>query len=227
MATTTAPPSDPPPAAQAQEPALPPRRTLAAGHVVVVVLVALVLGTLLNAQGLRRSALIGDPGWQRDVSLVLTRPLAWFRGVTLLDRPREALENAVGKGDDARLEGGEAFAGEQPPLLPPPAAVEPRDRPVFTPRKRARLWIAGDSLIVTPGESIIRAAETTGAVRSVAPVDGRIATGLERPDAFDWYRHVRRELARLTPDVVVVGFGGIDDHDYMTGVPEGVSTGSF
>lgn len=227
MATTTAPASDPALAAQPQEPALPPRRTLAAGHVVVVVLVALALGTLLNAQGLRRSALIGNPSWQRDVSLALTRPLAWFSGVTLLDRPREALENAIGKGDDARLEGGEAFAGEQPPPLPPPDAEEPRDRPVFTPGKRARLWIGGDSLIVTPGESIIRAAETTGAVRSVAPVDGRIATGLERPDAFDWYRHIRTQLGRLNPDVVVVGFGANDDHDDMTGVPEGVSTGSF
>src|SRR5688572_17260317 len=99
MATATAPPNDPPPAT-APEPEGRPRRPLAAGHVVVVVLVALALGTLLNAQGLRRSAVVGEPGWQRDVSLALTRPLAWFSGVTFLDRPREALENAVGKGDD-------------------------------------------------------------------------------------------------------------------------------
>jgi uncharacterized protein len=224
MATASAPPPRPP--------APPPdgagesrRRPLAAGHVVVVVLVALALGMLLNAQGLRRSAEIREPGWQRDVSLALTRPLAWFSGVTLLDRPRAALEDAVGKGDDERLEEGTAFVGEE--ALPLPAEGEPRERPVFTSRSPARLWIGGDSLIVTPGESIIRTAEATGAVRSVAPVDGRIATGLARPDVFDWYRHIRRELQRHRPDVMVLGFGGNDDHEFVSGVPEGVSTGSF
>jgi lysophospholipase L1-like esterase len=226
VTTTTAPAEDPsfdaPP-----ERGRPTRRPLAAGHVVVVMVVALVLGTLLNAQGLRRSAVIGEPGWQRDVSLALTRPLAWFSGVTLLDRPREALERAVGKDDDAGLQGGTAFAGDEPPPLPPPAGEEPRDRPVFTSRNPARLWIGGDSLIVTPGESIIRASESTGAVRSVAPVDGRIATGLARPDVFDWYQHIRRELRRHRPDVVVLGFGGNDDHKFVSGVPEGFITGSF
>jgi hypothetical protein len=228
MATTTAPPPQPPPTEPvAEATGGPPRRPLAAGHVVVVVLVALVLATLLNAQALRTSAQLRDEGWEREVSLALTRPLAWFSGVTLLDRPRSALEDAVGRGDEG-LESGEAFAGDEAGSpSPPPAAEPPRERPVFTPQKRARLWIAGDSLVVTPGESIVRAAEDTGAVRSVAPVDGRIATGLARPDVFDWYRHIRRELERRRPDIVVLGFGGNDDHDLISGVPEGVSTGSF
>jgi hypothetical protein len=205
----------------------PPRRPLAAGHVVVIVLLALTLATLLNAQGLRDSAERRGPGWEREVSLALTRPLAWFSGVTLLDRPRAALEEAVGRGDGERLRGGTAFAEDAGEPVSPPAAEGPRDRPVFTPQRRARLWIAGDSLVVTPGESIVRAAEATGAVHSVAPVDGRIATGLARPDVFDWYRHIGRELERRNPDVVVLGFGANDDHDLLTGLPKGVSTGSF
>jgi hypothetical protein len=227
MATTTAPPTPPPPAEPVAEAADgPPRRPLAAGHVVVIVFVALVLATLLNAEALRTSAQLRGPGWEREVSLALTRPLAWFSGVTLLDRPRSALADAVGR-DDEGLESGEAFASDATVTPPPPAAEPPRDRPVFTPQRRARLWIAGDSLVVTPGESIVRAAEDTGAIRSVAPVDGRIATGLARPDVFDWYRHIRRELERRRPDVVVLGFGGNDDHDLVSGVPQGVSTGSF
>src|SRR4029450_13881667 len=68
------------------------RRPLAAGHVVIVVLVALALGTLLNARGLRESAQLREPGWQRNTTLALTRPLAWVSGATLLDRPRAAAE---------------------------------------------------------------------------------------------------------------------------------------
>jgi hypothetical protein len=227
MATTTARPAPPPEAPLPGPPIDPARRPLAAGHVVVVLLVALALAALLNGSAMRTSAQIREPGWERDVSLALTRPLAWLSGATLLDRPREALEDAIGRSDDSRLREGTAFEDRDAPPLPPPAGEEPRDRPVFTPQRRARLWIAGDSLVVVPGESIARAAEDTRAVHLTAPVDGRIATGLARPDAFDWYRHIRKELERRRADVVVVGFGGNDDHDLMTGVPEGVSTGAF
>jgi hypothetical protein len=202
------------------------RRDMAAGHVLVVVLVALVLGSLLNAQGLREGARIKEPGWQRDVGLALTRPLAAVSGWLRLDRPRAALRDAVGR-DDERLRGGTAFTGDGPPPLPPPAGEERRDRPVFTSRNRARLWIAGDSLVVRPGESILRAAASTRAVRGVAPVDGRVATGLARPDVFDWYRHIRRELQRRKPDAVVLAFGANDDHDVMAGVPGEADLGGF
>jgi hypothetical protein len=204
------------------------RRPLAAGHVVVVVLVTLALGTLLNARGLRTSAELRDPGWQRDTTLALTRPLAWLSGATLLDRPRAALEDAAGRSDETGLKSGTAFQPETAsPPLPPPAGEERRERPVFSAGHPARLWVAGDSLVVTPGESIIRAAEDTHAVRAVAPVDGHISTGLSRPDVFDWYRHIRRELQRRKPDVVVLGFGGNDDHPYMTGLPKDVTLDDF
>lgn len=203
------------------------RRPMAAGHAVVVVLVALSLGALLNAQGLREGARIRDAGWERDVAMALTRPLAAVSGWLRLDRPRAALEDAIGRGDDPGLRGGTAFAEDEPPPLPPPAGEEPRNRPVFTSRNRLRLWIAGDSLVVTPGESILRAAEATGAVHGVAPVDGRIATGLGRPDVFDWYRRIRRQLERHEPDAVVLAFGANDDHEVMTGVPGAASLGSF
>lgn len=204
-----------------------PRKPLAAGHAVVVVLVALVLGAFLNARGMRKSAEIREDGWERDVSVALTRPLAAVSGWLLLDRPRAALKDAIGHGDDDRLRSGTAFEPEaSPPPLPSLEEV-PANRPVFTAAHPLRLWIGGDSLVVTPGESIVRAAEATGAVRSVAPVDGRVATGLERPEVFDWYAHLGRVLKRKQPEAVVLAFGGNDDHDYMSGVPEGVAIGAF
>ena len=203
------------------------RRPLAAGHVVVVVLVALVLGAFLNARGMRKSAEIRQDGWQRDVSVALTRPLAAVSGWLLLDRPRAGLKDAIGRGDDDRLRSGAAFVPESEPPPLPPLDESPANRPVFTAAKPLRLYVAGDSLVVTPGESIVRSAEATGAARLATPIDGRVATGLERPEVFDWDRHLRRELGREKPDAVVLSFGGNDDHDLMTGTPEGVSVGPF
>jgi hypothetical protein len=61
----------------------------------------------------------------------------------------------------------------------------------------------------------------------VGPVDGRIASGLERPDVFNWFQHVREQTRKARPDAVVLMFGGNDDHGFMTGLPEGREIGSF
>ena len=64
-------------------------------------------------------------------------------------------------------------------------------------------------------------------IEPVGGVDGRVATGLERPDVFNWFRYLPEQLRALRPDVVVLGFGGNDDHGYMTGLPKGVSIDGF
>ena len=61
----------------------------------------------------------------------------------------------------------------------------------------------------------------------VARVDGRLATGLERPDVFNWFTYIRDALVRLEPRAIVVSFGANDDHDYMTGIPPGITIGPF
>ena len=44
-----------------------------------------------------------------------------------------------------------------------------------------RLWIAGDSLVITPGWAVLRALGQNDAVERVGDVDGRVATGLTAP----------------------------------------------
>jgi hypothetical protein len=201
----------------------PPRRTMSAGHVLVVTVVALGLGSLLNAQGLRKGAEVQD-GWRRDVGVALTRPLVAVSSALQLDEPRATLKRALGRGDDDRLRTGVSFAA---PATRPEPTHAPASKPIFTPRRKLRLWVAGDSLVVTPGESIVRTLEQTGAVRAVAPVEGRVATGLERPELYDWYERIRKELRKRQPNAVVVSVGANDDHDYMSGLPAGVSIGDF
>ena len=201
----------------------PPRRTMPAGVAVVVVLLTLALGALFNAQGLRKQAHVQPDGAAREVALALTRPLAAVSGALQLDEPRATVKRAIGRSEDDRLASGPSFAGGQPAPAPPAATVND----VFTATRKLRLLVAGDSLVVTPGESLIRIAEDTGAVQAVAPIDGRVATGLARPDVFDWYAHLRRELRRLRPDAVVVSFGANDDKDFLSGVPDGVELDGF
>jgi uncharacterized protein len=215
------------------------RRTLSAGHALVIAALALVFGCLLNAPGMHKSAFNQPAGWKRDVALAITGPLADVSHALLLDRPRKLLQAALGRSGEDRIDTTVALPPTTPVATTPPPVVttpggpssakpHPPRKPVFTPRRPLRLWIAGDSLVIEPGWAIIRAA---GRARAIKPVgggpDGRIATGLERPDVFNWFTHVREQVHALRPRAVIVDFGGNDDHGYMTGLPRGVSVGEF
>jgi uncharacterized protein len=198
------------------------RRLLPAGHGLVVAALALLFGALLNAPGIHKSAHNQPDGWERDVALAITGPLADVSHAFLLDRPRALVKHALGRGGDDEIDTTIAL----PPTAQPQRVPAPK-RLAFTPERRLRLWVAGDSLIIVPGFSIVRAAAGSPVIESVGDVDGRIATGLERPDVFNWFEHIRKRLKELKPKAVVLGFGANDDHDFMTGLPEGASSGSF
>jgi hypothetical protein len=202
------------------------RRLHSAGSAVVVSLGALLVGLLLNAPGLHKSATIQPEGWKRDLALAVTGPLADVSDALLLDRPRRALKAALGRSEDDRIDT-EVDVPEPPRMEPGDAEPPPPKRVAFTPRRPLRLWIAGDSLVVVPGESLLRAVAGNPAVRPVDSVEGRIASGLERPDVFNWFKRVREQMRERKPRAVVLMFGGNDDHGFMTGLPEGAEVGSF
>ena len=201
------------------------RRLHSAGSAIVVCLTGLLVALLLNAPGLHKSATIQPEGWKRDVALAVTGPLDSVSGALLLDRPRRALKAALGRSEDDEVDTLVAAPRTTPP--PPVATPEPAARVKFTPKKKLRVWIAGDSLVVVPGESVLRAMAGNRAFDAVDAIDGRIATGLERPDVFNWFTHVREMMESRKPRAVVVMFGGNDDHGFMTGVSEGREVGTF
>jgi hypothetical protein len=201
------------------------RRLQSAGAAIVVAVFALLIGALLNAQGIRKSATIQPLGWKRDVALAVTKPLASVSHALLLDRPRKGLKAALGRSDDDRIDTAVAVP-EPTPGNPSPTSPAPVKRLRFSPKHRLRLWIAGDSLVIVPGESLLRAVAGNRAV-DAEKIDGRIATGLERPDVYNWFTSIRDQMRTRHPSAVVVMFGGNDDHDFMTGLPEGHTIGSF
>jgi hypothetical protein len=201
------------------------RRLHSAGSAVVVSLAGLALGVLLNAPGLHKSATIQPQGWKRDVALDVTGPLASVSGALLLDRPRRALKSALGRSHDDDVDTAVATTTTPVPT-PVTAPAGPLKRTRFTPKRKLGVYIAGDSLVIVPGESLLRA---TAGDRAIAPepIDGRIATGLERPDVFNWFTHIEDVMRKDKPRAVVLMFGGNDDHNFMTGVPEGHEVGTF
>jgi hypothetical protein len=212
------------------------RRLGSAGRAVGVMFLALVLGVLLDARGLHKSALNQPSGTGRTVALALTGTLADVSGALRLDRPRAWVQSALGRSEDDSIDTRVVVpvvsspSSEPRPVLTTHAAV-PGDpsviRRAFTPDDPLRLWTAGDSLLVDTGYALQRASLATPVIRSVGGVDGKIGTGLDRPDVFNWFLEIRRQLKALYPNAVVLGFGGNDDKAYMTGLPAGVSIGSF
>lgn len=207
------------------------RRALTAGHALVIAVLALGLGTLLNAQGLHKAAFNQPAGTKRDVALALTGPLASVSHALLLDRPRKLLQSALGRSGEDTIDTRIVIPG--PPVTTasprpgkPVSNVTPGRKLAFRPKHPLRVWIAGDSLVITPGLAIVRAAG-----RAIRPVgggpDGHVATGLERPDVFNWFTHMADELKTLRPNAVVFDVGGNDDHGYMTGLPPGVEVDGF
>jgi hypothetical protein len=201
------------------------RRLHPAGSAIVVSLVGLVLALLLNAPGLHKSATIQPEGWKRDLALGVTGPLEDVSSALFLDRPRRALKAALGRTDDDRIDTEVVAAPKPTPPITAPA--KPAKRVKFTPRKKLRIWIGGDSLVIVPGESVLRAIAGNRAFDTVDAIEGRIASGLERPDVFNWFTHVREVMETRKPHAVVVMLGGNDDHGFMTGLPEGREVGTF
>jgi len=199
------------------------RRLQSAGSAIVVSLAGLLIALLLNAPGLHKSATIQPEGWKRDVALAVTGPLESVSGALLLDRPRRALKAVLGRSEDDEID--VAIALPRPEAGETPAA--PPKRESFSPRRQLGVWIAGDSLVVVPGESLLRAIADNRALTPAGKIDGRIASGLERPDVFNWFTHVREQMRKKQPKAVVLMLGGNDDHGFMTGLPEGREVGSF
>ena len=207
-----------------------------ATRAVILVLSSLALASLLNAQGLRKTADIQPPGFKRTIAMSITRVLSGVSHAVYLDRPRQELLSAVGRGGEDTIDDTVQLAVPAPlPVAPlPPArtlrapaaqrSVSPPGRPAYTAAKPLRVWVAGDSLAAVPGQALERLVGTKGPV-DVLAVESRLSTGLGRPDLYNWFIRLHEVIGQLHPDVVVLSFGADDAHNYLSGVPAGRTVG--
>ena len=233
------------PRARPPEPTEEGRRLSTAARALAITALTLLMAAFLNAQNIYKSVYNKPEGTQREVALAFAGPLREVSMALRLDRPRAWFEDAIGR-DHATIDTEIVLPTPPPPAVttpaaepgsgvptgertpePPPTAPEKPEKVVFTPRNKLRLWIAGDSLVITPGYAIYRAFGQNEAVQKLGDVDGRVATGLTRPDVFNWFSHISDTVKQRRPDLVVINFGGNDDHDLMTGLPRGASLDGF
>jgi uncharacterized protein len=203
------------------DPAPPRGSTVPAGRVLLVGLIGLVLGALLNADSLVAQAERKPFGWSRDLSLMVWRPVQDVSHALLLNRPRQWVDDLTGRSTSrpgtgfefpppADGGGGSAAPTSTTQPAPPP---EPELR-TPTAESPLRVWVGGDSMSQVFGQSLVAFVGDTDLMTST--LDYRIATGLTRPDVFNWPAHLLAELDRLDPEALVVMFGANDAQGIVT-----------
>lgn len=203
------------------QPRFQPRRRSPAGHALVAVIIALSLGSLLNARALERTATNLPYGTTRSIAVAIAGPLRSVSSFLLLDRPRLALDALLGRTEtDATLP---VIADEPEPTEPTPAPTTSTTTiPVAgfqldppTAADPLNAWIIGDSLMELLGPSIVNESDASGVVEAV--VDFRFVSGLTRRDYFDWPAYAAEQLPIVQPDVVIAMYGGNDGQDANVG----------
>jgi hypothetical protein len=94
-------------------------------------------------------------------------------------------------------------AGTDPPGTSP---TEP-DATLRTPtaEEPLRLWVGGDSMTREFGQALVDRAAATGVVDATHHVE--MASGLTRPDYFDWPEALADDVEEHDPEIVVAMFG--------------------
>ena len=213
-------------------------RLTAASRAIVVYALALAFASMLNAEGVRKTAQTQPDGARRDLALHATYPLVEVSRFLHLTTPRHELHAAIGREREDEIDTAIHFVAPPIPIAPhdrvpvrqapsqPAKAAPPQtpSKPAFDATRPLRVWIAGDSLVQVPGQAIQRAAGPDTAVK-VLGVESRLSTGLARPDRYNWFVRFGEAISQLRPTVVVFSFGADDAHDFMAGVPGGRKLG--
>jgi hypothetical protein len=194
-----------------------------AGRVLVVLLVCLLTWTFLYAPTMKRAAEASPIGVRRTISLAVLTPFAAVSEWIGLDALAGTIERAAGR-DRGRPGGAFVPPPENIPVAPPEDPDEPdgdgdvgsTSEPIRVPTasRKLRVAIVGDSLAAGLGYF----AERVFRPRLVrVSGQGRISTGLARPDYFNWPYTMRRIVARFDPDLVIVMLGE-NDHQSLQDV---------
>ncbi|MFN8105676.1 MAG: DUF459 domain-containing protein [Acidimicrobiia bacterium] len=173
------------------------RKAMSAAQVILVTFVALTLGLLLNADGIMRTAESQPAGWQRSASVALMKPVVAVSGGLGMNRLRSLID-----GDRPQEESDAVIVAPAPTIVADPLALA---------READGVIIMGDSMANDMATPLSRDAEQQG----ITPISTvyKPATGLARPDEYNWPAKATKVLGAANPKAVVVQFGGNDGQD--------------
>jgi hypothetical protein len=200
--------------------AAPPARLgMPAGRVLTVVMVSLAVWTLLFGPELKRSAEEQPLGLRRTVSIAVLTPVVWLSEVTGLASVTDGVGRALGR------DGGEtpAFPVDDLPTYSPAPGVsetpEPErppvvDSPIRLPSGQdpLRVAVVGDSLAAGVG---FYAERVFKPFFVDVTKQGKISTGLARPDFYNWPSALKQIGDVFQPDIVIVMLGENDNQSLL------------
>jgi len=191
----------------------PPRDEQPAGRILATMVAALGLAALVNADALVERAESKPLGPGRDRSLAIWHPVQDIAHLTQLSRLRDLGDWLAGNEDEG---GAGVPVGSDPDATVPPDVVRPTLR---APAAGAplRVYIGGDSIVRDAGDAFLRAAGDSPLFETTLHYEN--ATGLSRPDFYDWPAALVEDMATHRPEVAFLLFGGNDSQGLIA--PDG------
>ena len=180
----------------------PRRRRLSAGAVLAAMLLGFFFAGLLDVKAIETQVKGKPLGTARSVELALLKPMVVLSGALRFDRPAEALNAMLGRGEAAHHSIAEVKD-----------KVKPKWPRTITRKDKLRLYIIGDSMAQVFGSSLENLAEETGFIK--AKLDYKVSSGLSRPDYFDWPQRMIDQIVEFDPDATAVLFGANDGQNVM------------
>jgi hypothetical protein len=171
---------------------------------------ALVVAALVNADALVERAERKPLGSGRDRSLMVWHPVQDIANVSQVSRLRDLGDWLAGNED----EGGRIAPSSGPTTTVPPDVVRPVLRPPAA-GDPLRVYIGGDSIIRDAGDAFLNVASDTPLFETVLHYEN--ATGLTRPDFYDWPAAFADDMATHRPEVAFILFGGNDSQGLVGG----------
>ncbi|TLM68388.1 MAG: DUF459 domain-containing protein, partial [Actinobacteria bacterium] len=183
------------------------------------IVIALAIGGLLTAHEIKAGAEEMKVGPARTVAVIAATPAAWLNHLLRIDRAWEGLRgwsqgfmDAQDASADVDEGAGSAVAATPTAVAPPKAAGSGWAAPrVPTNADPLDVYICGDSMSMDVGAAFVNVAVKTGCIESKRFY--RSATGLSRPDAYDWPTELRREMGSTRHEAVIAMFGANDGQD--------------
>jgi hypothetical protein len=180
-----------------------PHRVMSAGQAIIFVLLTLLVGMILNSSSLYTRATTMNPSITRTVAMKTLRPFDLVSRAVGLTSLRQHSRSALNLPRDDKVD---TFTFSKEKFTAPPVTTT---LPVLGPTNKVSMWIIGDSLSITPSESMLSRFPANDF--DIQGTEGHVSTGIARPDVFNWFTTINDYVVAHHPKVVVATFGANDD----------------
>ena len=201
------------------------------GKVFLSGVAGLILAVAVNSSTLLADAERLPDSRSRSLSVAIWTPIEEVASTLKLTWPRTVGDSLLGRDEDevrislqreqigAKPESGEEewvvlsveeeASGDQLDQTPSVTSG-----PVWSPENPFTIWVLGDSMVQFFGETFVAMAERSALVAATS--EPKLASGLSRPDYFDWPARISAVITAHDPDAVILMFGGNDAQNIKT-----------